>query len=79
MWYYRRQKELQGGVEVPTGSKACVQTKSADPVRFRSRRYSPDERSDVLFSADIRLMNALLFWRKQDFFISVTGGVKNDR
>ncbi len=41
---------LQGGVQFPTGGKWCVYIKarerfSVESVKFRCRRYSPDERS----------------------------------
>ncbi len=38
---------FQGGVKVPTGGKAHEPSLfgGVDPVRFRGRRYSPDERN----------------------------------
>lgn len=41
-------KSLRGGVEIPTGGKVREGSGSAfDSVRFRNRRYSPDDRGRI--------------------------------
>ena len=63
----------QGGVQFPTGGKQkssvsprapilyfSIWMGSADPVRFRSRRYSPDAREDSLPPDNTPVRAALL-------------------
>lgn len=38
------QNVLRGGVEIPTGGESPRPVLTADPVRFRNRQYSLDER-----------------------------------